>query len=91
MTKAEEIAKLRDTRDALATQLNEYVQENARLRAFLIAQAAILNATIAGMQAENQQRIHRGESIAYPERAFEAVCNDSLCNHNAAIAYLKRR
>ena len=30
---------------------------------------------VAGMQAENQQRMHRGESMAYVEEQFQAVLN----------------
>lgn len=41
--------------------------------AFVMAQAACAMAEIAGMQAENQQRIHRGESLAYVENDFAAV------------------
>jgi hypothetical protein len=44
---------------------------NEELRAaILMARAAALNAEVAGMQAENMQRVHRGESIAYDGKAF---------------------
>ena len=38
-----------------------------------------------GMQAENQQRIHRGESIAYPEEAFSKLIEDNGIHHNAIL------
>jgi len=56
--------------------------------AFLIAQAACLNAEIAGMVAENMQRESLGLSMAYGEEEFQGVVNKSICNHNAAISFL---
>lgn len=41
--------------------------------AMIMGQVALLNATIAGMQAENQQRLHLGQSVAYDEKAFDKV------------------
>ena len=38
--------------------------------AILLARAATLNAEVAGMQAENQMRMLREESLAYDEKAF---------------------
>lgn len=57
--------------------------------AFVIAQAACANAEIAAMQAENQQRVLQGYSIAYNERAFMDVQNKYLIEHNAVIEYLR--
>lgn len=57
--------------------------------AFLVSQSAVLNARIAGMQAENQQRIHRGESLAYAEDAFNKEIDASICNWNSALDYLR--
>jgi hypothetical protein len=40
--------------------------------AIVNAETAHLLCRIAGMQAENQIRIQRGESLAYDQKAFEA-------------------
>ncbi|MCH7910952.1 MAG: hypothetical protein IIB38_15225 [Candidatus Hydrogenedentes bacterium] len=57
--------------------------------AFLIAQAAILNAEIAGMVAENMQREAVGASMAYGEDAFQEVIDKSICKREAD--FLDRR
>ena len=41
--------------------------------AFILAQVALLNCEIAGMQAENQHRMNCTQSIAYGEEAFAIV------------------
>ena len=41
--------------------------------AIVLAEAASCNAEIAGMQAENQWRAHRGEAPAYVAADFEGV------------------
>lgn len=38
-----------------------------------IGQSARLVAAVLGMQAENMQRHHRGESMAYDENAFQGA------------------
>ena len=55
--------------------------------AYIMAQAAVLNATVAGMTAENEDRISRGLTIAFDEAAFVAVVNDSGCHHNTVVAF----
>ncbi len=58
--------------------------------AFIMAQAACLNAEIAGMVAENQWRAHRGESPAYSEQGFQQVLERySILTWNGAIAFLR--
>jgi len=57
--------------------------------AFIMAQAACLNAEVAGMVAENTYREMRGETIAFSEDAFVAVVNNSICNYNAAASFLR--
>ncbi len=57
--------------------------------AFIISQAAVLSATVAGMVAENMQRQHRGESIAYDESSFEAVYEESGCTHNQVVGFFQ--
>jgi hypothetical protein len=54
--------------------------------AYIIAMSACAMAEIAGMQAENQQRAHRGESAAYNEKAFQAVIGGNGIHHNAVLS-----
>lgn len=55
--------------------------------AFVIAQAAMMNARIAGMVAENQCRERRGDSPAFGEAEFAAVEQEygGTLGHNAVI------
>ena len=53
--------------------------------AYVIAMAACAMAEIAGMQAENQQRTHRGEAMAYPEASFTDAINRNGIHHNAVL------
>ncbi len=46
--------------------------------AFIVGQAAILNAEVAGMVAENQHRMNCGNSIAFGVHAFQAVIEKSI-------------
>lgn len=57
--------------------------------AFVNAQAALLNAEIAGMQAENQHRLSRGETIAYGEDGFHEAFKryEGVLGHNAVISF----
>lgn len=48
--------------------------------ALLIAMAAVLNARIAGMVAENDFRKQKGETVAYDEMAFETEIVNSGCS-----------
>lgn len=57
--------------------------------AFIMAQAACLNAEIAGMVAENMQREVLGHSMAYGEEAFVAAVNRSHCHHNAVLMFFE--
>ena len=54
--------------------------------AYIFAQSVCAMADIAGMQAENQSRLHRGEAIAYAEQAFLDVINRYGISHNAVIS-----
>ena len=56
--------------------------------AYVLAQIACMNAEIAGMQALNAHRIHRGETIAYLDDAFIEVINRYGLGHNAVITTL---
>jgi len=49
---------------------------DAGLAANAIARAAILYGRIAGMQAENSDRLSRGLSLAWDQYAFEGVIAD---------------
>ena len=57
--------------------------------AYIIAQAACLMAEVAGMQAENQDRAQRGESIAYPETAFQEAIVRSGVHHNGVLTLFR--
>lgn len=47
--------------------------------AYVMAAVARLNARVAGMQAENQQRMHLGQSLAFTETAFDhAIFEEDL-------------
>ena len=48
--------------------------------------AVSLMGTIAGMQAENAQRTHRGESMAYVEEAFMGAVKE----FNSCLAPMER-
>jgi hypothetical protein len=50
--------------------------------AYVNSQAACLFAEIAGMTAENMQRQHLGQSMAYVEADFLQRIEDSGCHHN---------
>lgn len=55
-----------------------------------MGQAAMLNAILAGMVAENQWRAHRGESPAYDEADFQKVAADySILSWNGALEFLR--
>ena len=51
--------------------------------AVLMARAACLNAEIAGMVAENQQRVHQGQSMAYGEDNFTAAIERNMLGESA--------
>ena len=53
--------------------------------AILNARAARLNAEVAGMVAENQQRLANGLSIAYDNAAFEYASRNSGLEHDDVI------
>lgn len=51
----------------------ERVELNEGSYAFVLAQVALLNCRVAGMQAANQHRLSVGSSIAYGDDEFAAV------------------
>lgn len=55
--------------------------------AYVMAQAAALNAEVAGMQAENWMREMQGHTIAYGEDAFQDAINRYGVHHNAVIGF----
>lgn len=57
--------------------------------AFIVAQAALVNAKIAGMQAENQRRIAIGYDNPYTEKDFEAAANHHVLGWNAVIEFFR--
>ena len=70
--------------------MSNILRTSDSINAFAIAQAALLNCRVAGMHAENENRIANGLSIAYDqhdfaevEREFEALIgsNELLALH----------
>ena len=55
--------------------------------AYIQAQAACAMADVAGMQAENMQREHRGEAMAYVEEDFVEIPNKYGIHCNAVITF----
>lgn len=55
--------------------------------AFIMAQAAVLNATILGMEAANSMRAYRGDLPRYGEQDFQNAINRSACHHNAVVTF----
>ncbi len=55
--------------------------------AFINAQASIYNGRVAGMVAENQQRMALGNSVAYDEEAFIILEREygAALGHNAVL------
>jgi hypothetical protein len=55
--------------------------------AFVNAQAAMLNAKVAAMTAENQHRLSLGQSVAFGETEFHDTIQEYECviGHNACI------
>lgn len=58
-----------------------------QVAAFVNAQAALLNARVAAMTAENMQRAALGHSMAYTEEQFDEVIREyeGTLGHNAAL------
>lgn len=58
--------------------------------AYINAEVSLFNARIEAMKAENMQRQHRGESLAFTEQAFhdEIAQAERVIGHNAVIEYL---
>ena len=54
--------------------------------AYVMAQAACLIAETLGMQAENMQREHRGESMAFVTKDFEDAILKYGVHHNGVIS-----
>lgn len=59
---------------------------NLREHAYAITMANCTLVAAMGMQAENQARLQRGESIAYPEKAFNDLIDSNGCCHNGVLS-----
>ena len=59
---------------------------NLKNHAYAITMAVETMVEAMGMQAENQYRLSRGESIAYPEQAFIDLVNRNGCHHNGVLS-----
>ena len=53
--------------------------------AYAMAMTAVFNAQIAGMVAENDQRKHLDQSMAYDEDACQKAIDSSGIHHNAIM------
>lgn len=73
----------------LSQTKEEPEMDHAARVAFINAQIACLNAEVAGMVAENQQRAIVGHSPAYTHADFIAAMNGYYVSHNAVIEYLR--
>jgi len=58
----------------------------AKEHAYAITMAVNTMVTAMGMAAENQQRIHRGESLAYTEKEFQDLIDRNGCHHNGVLS-----
>ena len=59
--------------------------------AYVLSQIACAVIEAMGMQAENQQRAHRGEAMAYRENDFNALIEKYGIHHNAVCAVMQGR
>ncbi len=66
--------------------MSEPSNQHLSSHAYAITMAVSTMVTAMGMQAENQMRLQRGESIAYPEKAFDNLINDNGCHHNGVLS-----
>jgi len=57
--------------------------------AYVVSQSTCATIEAMGMQAENLQRAHRGESIAYVTSDFLSLIGKYGIGHNAVITTLK--
>lgn len=57
--------------------------------AYIMAQAANLNATVAGMVAANMQRAVCGNSMAYVQSDFIEAIERSGCTYNQVMEYFR--
>lgn len=64
------------------------MNENQRA-ALLISQSITLMVQAMGMHAENMNRQHRGEAVAYVQEHFEKLVNDSGVHWNGAMTMLQ--
>lgn len=62
---------------------DHHISREMQKAALIMARAAELNARVAGMIAENQQRIADGRAIAYPEKAFNDAILETGCYWNS--------
>jgi hypothetical protein len=63
--------------------MNDHILRN---HAYAITMTIETMVEAMGMQAENQHRLSRGESIAYTEQAFVDLVNKNGCHHNSVLS-----
>lgn len=64
------------------------MNENERA-AYIMSQSACAIVQALGMMSDNLQRLHRGESIAYPVEVFVDSCQNLGITHNQVMAYFQ--
>jgi len=57
--------------------------------AYIISQSVCALIEAMGMTAENHQRLHYGESMAYNYEAFYELLDQYGLHHNAVVTYLR--
>jgi len=53
--------------------------------AYIMSQSVCAMIEALGMMSDNQQRIYRGESIAYPSKSFNDLIEEYGIHNNATI------
>ena len=56
--------------------------------AYVLNLVALAQVRMAGMDAENQSRLIRQESLAYDEEAFSKLIDECQLGHNAVLTNL---
>lgn len=63
--------------------------DEAGRAAFIISQAACAIIDAAGMTAENKQREHNGQSMAYVDADFFRLIDKYGIHHNAVVSFIR--
>jgi hypothetical protein len=69
--------------------MHEQLESTLRKHAYCMTMAIQTLVEAMGMHAENMQRAHRGESMAYDSAAFQKLIIDNGCHHNAVLTHME--